>query len=207
MVFIISQQATIIDLMRHGEPEGGRAYRGHRIDDPLSDKGWQQMWAAIGDQAPWSQIITSPMRRCSEFARAVADKYTLPVTVEHDLREVGFGEWEGRTPDEIQATNLKEYQDFYLDPVNQRPAGAEDLPGFISRVDKTYQQIVRQYQAQHILIVAHAGVNRAIIGQALHAAPLGLYRIKVNNAGLTRLKHDSLGSHLLYHNVKLADMA
>ena len=34
---------TTIDLIRHGEPVGGRAYRGHNIDDPLSDKGWQQI--------------------------------------------------------------------------------------------------------------------------------------------------------------------
>jgi len=37
--------------MRHGEPVGGRAYRGHSIDDPLSEKGWQQMWDAVGDDA------------------------------------------------------------------------------------------------------------------------------------------------------------
>ena len=38
---------TIIDLIRHGEPEGGRAFRGHSIDDPLSEKGWQQMWDVL----------------------------------------------------------------------------------------------------------------------------------------------------------------
>ena len=35
---------TVIDLIRHGEPVGGRRYRGH-IDDPLSERGWQQMWS------------------------------------------------------------------------------------------------------------------------------------------------------------------
>ena len=33
---------TRIDLIRHGEPVGGRRYRG-QIDDPLSEKGWKQM--------------------------------------------------------------------------------------------------------------------------------------------------------------------
>ena len=61
---------TLIDFIRHGEPEGGRRYRGNAVDDALSEKGWQQMWGAVGDRPPWQQIISSPMRRCSAFAEA-----------------------------------------------------------------------------------------------------------------------------------------
>ena len=42
---------TIIDLIRHGQPQGGSVYRGHGVDDPLSELGWQQMWKAVGDTA------------------------------------------------------------------------------------------------------------------------------------------------------------
>jgi len=37
---------TTIDLLRHGEPEGGVRYRGDGVDDPLSARAWKQMWAA-----------------------------------------------------------------------------------------------------------------------------------------------------------------
>lgn len=197
---------TIIDLIRHGEPEGGRAFRGHSINDPLSEKGWQQMWDAVGEHAPWDQIITSPLERCQAFAEALMDVYKIPCDTVDDFKEVGFGVWEGRTPDEIKKDNINEYQDFYLDPVNARPDGAEDLDGFICRVKIAYENTVEKYRGKHILIVAHAGVNRAIIANALHTAPIGLYRIKVNNAGISRIKHDHLGDHLLYHNVKLTDI-
>ena len=197
---------TRIDVIRHGEPEGGHRYRGHGIDDPLTEKGWQQMWDAVGEDPPWDQIITSPLERCQAFAEALMDVYKIPCDTEENFKEVGFGSWEGRTPDEIKEDNLKEYQDFYLDPVNNRPQGAENLDQFIKRVNNAYEQIIEKYKGQHILIVAHAGVNRAIIANALHAAPIGLYRIKVNNAGISRIKHDHLGNHLLYHNVQLADM-
>jgi probable phosphoglycerate mutase len=199
-------QNTTIDLIRHGEPEGGRAYRGHTIDDPLSEKGWQQMWNAIADSAPWDQIITSPMQRCQAFAEALSEKYTIPFATEDKLKEIGFGNWEGRTPDEIKATDLQEYENFYLDPVNKRPQGAEPLDAFILRVTEVYNRILEKYKGKHILLVSHAGVMRALIGNALFTAPIGLYRIKVNNAGITRLKHDHLGSHLLYHNVSLSEM-
>jgi len=197
---------TIIDLIRHGEPEGGRAYRGNTIDDPLTEKGWQQMWDAIGEDAPWDQIVTSPLERCQAFAEALMDVYNIPCFTEENFKEVGFGNWEGRTPDEIKQDNLKEYQDFYNDPVKCRPKGAEPLNKFINRVTNAYLQTIEKYKGKHILIVAHAGVNRAIIAHALHAAPIGLYRIKVNNAGISRLKNDQLGNHLLFHNVQLADM-
>ena len=197
---------TIIDLIRHGEPEGGRAFRGHSIDDPLSEKGWQQMWDSVGEDAPWDQIVTSPLERCQAFAEALMDVYKISCSTEENFKEVGFGSWEGRTPDEIKADNLKEYDAFYHDPVNARPPGAEDLNAFIQRVTNAFNNTVEKYAGKHILIVAHAGVNRAIIANALHAAPIGLYRIKVNNAGLSRIKHDHLGNHLLYHNVQLTDI-
>ncbi len=41
-------QNTKIDIIRHGEPIGGPRFRGHGVDDPLSEKGWEQMWNAVG---------------------------------------------------------------------------------------------------------------------------------------------------------------
>ncbi|MFO7604099.1 MAG: histidine phosphatase family protein, partial [Gammaproteobacteria bacterium] len=159
------------------------------------------------DTAPWSQIITSPLQRCQAFAERLAARHDIPCSVEHDFREVGFGDWEGRTPAAIQAENPQQYADFYRDPVTLRPPGAEDLTAFIERVQAAYEHQLERYRSGHILIVAHAGVNRAIIAQALHCAPLGLYRIQVKPAGMSRLSHHEHGSQLLYHNCKLADMA
>jgi alpha-ribazole phosphatase len=57
-----------LDFMRHGEPVGGRKYRG-QLDDPLSEKGWEQMRAAVGEAWPWTRIVSSPLLRCSEGSR------------------------------------------------------------------------------------------------------------------------------------------
>lgn len=194
---------TIIDLIRHGEPVGGRAYRGHNIDDPLSDKGWQQMWQAVGEHAPWSHILSSPLSRCSDFANALAEKHGITVGTDDRLKEVGFGEWEGKTPEQLKLERLEEYEAFYKNPVNNRPAGAEPLKHFISRVTDAYEEIIARHRGQHVLIVAHAGVIRAIIAHVLHAAPLGMYRIKVHNAGITRIRSTANGDMLEYHNHSL----
>jgi len=67
----ILQNQTQIDLLRHGEPVGGRRYRG-QTDDPLSEKGWQQMRAAVLDVQGWDVIYSSPLRRCAEFAQELS---------------------------------------------------------------------------------------------------------------------------------------
>lgn len=194
---------TITDLLRHGEPVGGRRFRGHGVDDPLSDKGWTQMWHAVGDETGWNRIVSSPMQRCRAFAEALGEKCQIPVSLEADLREVGFGAWEGRSPDEIQAANLAEYEAFYQDPVRNRPPGAEPLDAFAARVSRAYDRIVADHPGEQLLIVAHAGVIRAIIGHTLDADPLGWYRIKVQNGGISRIRHGRYGSRLELLNGRL----
>jgi alpha-ribazole phosphatase len=129
---------TLVDLLRHGEPEGGRAYRGNSIDDPLTEKGWFQMRSAVRGFDGWETVATSPLQRCRSFADELGHETDSEVVIEQDFREVGFGEWEGKTPDEIIARNPEEYEAFYKDPANCRPVGAEPLEAFTDRVINSY---------------------------------------------------------------------
>ncbi|MBA3755474.1 MAG: histidine phosphatase family protein [Nitrosomonas sp.] len=195
---------TVIDLIRHGEPVGGRRYRGHSIDDPLTEKGWAQMWNAVGEYNAWNHIITSPLQRCQMFAHALAERHGIDVTVEPRFKEVGFGVWEGLSHDEVKIGRVTEYQAFLKDPVNCRPQGAELLDDFIQRIGSAYEETIERYQGSHFLIVAHAGVMRAIIAKTVYASPAGLYRIKISNGGITRIRHTETGGMLELLNGKLS---
>jgi probable phosphoglycerate mutase len=194
---------TVIDLIRHGEPVGGRRYRGHGIDDPLTEKGWLQMWDAVGGYNAWTHIITSPLQRCQMFADALGERHGIAVTAEPRFKEVGFGSWEGLSHYEVKIGRAVEYQAFVQDPVNCRPRGAEPLDAFIQRVGSAYQEIIERYQGNHFLVVAHAGVMRAIIAKTVHASPVGMYRIRISNGGMTRIRHNKTGSVLELLNGKL----
>ncbi|MEE9493867.1 MAG: histidine phosphatase family protein [Gammaproteobacteria bacterium] len=194
------QQDTLIDVIRHGEPVGGRRFRGSGIDDPLSESGWSQMNATIGDASPWHRVITSPLQRCRHFAEALGNKLNIPVTTENNLREVGFGGWEGKSPEFLKATDPAGYTAFYQDPVNCRPEGAEPLADFAGRVIVTLDNMLDHYSGEHLLVVAHAGVVRAVLGHALGLEPVVWYRTQVSNAGITRLRFTPDQVRLEFHN-------
>jgi alpha-ribazole phosphatase len=197
---------TVIDLIRHGEPVGGKRYRG-QVDDPLSDKGWQQMWNAVGEFAGWQHIVTSPLQRCAAFADALGQKLGLEVTRDNDLKEVGFGEWEGRTAAEIAASDPQRVLRFKQDPIAHAPPGAEPLAQFHLRVGRAWQRIAENHRGRHVLVVGHAGVIRMFIAHALGLAPESGYRINVENAAITRLQiewvQDFMLPSLIFHSGKL----
>lgn len=190
---------TQFDLLRHGEPVGGSRYRGQR-DDELSARGWEQMWTAVGEARHWQQIVTSPLRRCSAFAWSLGDKLGVPVREEDRFREIGFGVWEGKTRAELERIMPGQIARFYADPVNNRPGGAEPLAEFTARVQNGLHEMLDSFTGQSILVVAHAGVIRAILAHALGMTEATMYRINVSNAGISRLRTSSeRGFSLIAH--------
>ncbi len=178
---------TVIDLLRHGEPVGGRRYRGW-IDDPLSEHGWSQMWYAASGATPWEHVVTSPLVRCRAFAEALAERLALQVTIEPRVAEIRFGVWEGHSGDELRADDPGRLRRFYHDPLGERPEGAELAADFVARVSAALEELAAAHRGRHILIVTHAGVIRAAIAHALAAPPERLFRAHVDNAAFTRLQ-------------------
>ena len=97
-----------LDLLRHGEVQGGTRFRGEQ-DDPLSPLGWEQMRRATSDRPGWTRIISSPSRRCADFARELAGELGLPFEERPVFRERGFGDWEGLAADEIPGELLDRF--------------------------------------------------------------------------------------------------
>lgn len=199
------QVTTTIDLLRHGEPVGGRKYRG-QIDDPLSEKGWDQMRRTVGDFGDWQHIVSSPLTRCAAFARELSERHNIPLAFDERFKEVGFGEWEGRPPHELEAENPGILFQFKCNPVEKRPSGAEALHDFSARVSAALDDVHRQHEGRHVLVVCHAGVIRMLMAAALGVDPQNVYRIKVDTASLTRIalqrEGDAVLPSLVFHNIR-----
>jgi alpha-ribazole phosphatase len=176
----------LIDLIRHGEPQGGMRYRG-QLDDPLSELGWQQMRNATANVQPWEHIVSSTLSRCADFAKELADKQSIPLQLNKQFTEIGFGDWEGKTASELEHHHKAAFYAFYDDPINNTPANAESLLAFQQRIQHAWQTLVQSHTDTHILLVAHVGVIRVILTEIL-AMPLeAMFRIQVPYASISRI--------------------
>lgn len=152
--------ATIVTVLRHGAVAGRPfVYRG-KLDDPLSESGWEQMRQVMAGTPAYTAIASSPLRRCREFAEAIAAQHQLPLTVSAAFAELDFGTWEGLTPEEAASRDPEAHARF-------RAGGAapdgEALADLASRAWAGWQDWLNQPHGDERLLVTHAGVMRALL--------------------------------------------
>ena len=157
-------RVTRIDLLRHGETVGGSRYRGS-LDDALTPHGWAAMRAALGAARGWDRIVSSPLRRCADFARDLARRHALPLALDPRLREIHFGDWEGKTAADLLSSHPEALTRFWRDPVNHPPPGAEDARALEARVLLAWQDLVGHCSGEQVLVVTHGGPLRIILGR------------------------------------------
>jgi len=182
-------EETVVEFIRHGEPVGGSRYRGHGIDDPLTERGWKQMWNGVGSAGHWDIILTSPLARCADFAHRLGEERKIPVRILDDLREIGFGAWEGMTKEQLLETRPEEFRRFYEDPIAYPPEKAERVEDFFNRISLCYDLFLNEFLEKKILVVAHAGVIRAALMHAIGAGPGQMYNLEIRNGMVSRVRY------------------
>ncbi len=193
---------TIIDLLRHGEAEGGDRFRGS-TDDALSMQGWAQMWAALGADCPWNSIVSSPLIRCADFAQAVAQRHGLPLTLDDRLCEMHFGAWEGRRSAEVLTTDAAALTQFWNDPTNHSPPDGETFTHVQQRVRAAWEAILSNSIGAHVLIIAHGGPIRIILSHVLGMPPQTFLRLELPFAAISRVRVDQHVASLVFHAGRL----
>lgn len=206
---IETDPVTLVDLLRHGMPVGGKRYRGS-VDDPLAEEGWNQMWSAVGRYRDWDVVVTSPLRRCAEFAQALAEQYGLPLERESRLREISFGDWEGRTVTDILDDDPAQIERYWADPLNNTPPNGESLRDFNDRTVAAWDDLVDRHHGKRVLVVAHGGVMRMLLTHALGMPVSAVLRWEVPNASISRVRvqpdiNGRLFPSLVFHAGRVAD--
>jgi len=173
----------LLDLLRHGEVQGGARFRGDQ-DDPLSERGWEQMRLATESACDWTEIISSPSCRCADFARQLAEQLGLPFSLEPAIAERGFGAWEGLAAYQIPPDELSRFWD---DPVGYTPPDGEPFAEFRDRVRQARHDILARY-GEHPLLVTHGGVIRMLVAETLQMPDEAILLVEVPYACFTRLR-------------------
>ncbi len=165
------------------------------------------MRAAVADQHPWNAIVCSPLSRCQAFAQELAARHTLPCHDDPRFMEIHFGEWEGRTAEDLLEQDPQALYRFWSDPLNNTPPGAETLADFEARVISGWNDLLKNYPDRHVLLVGHAGVIRMIIRHVLDMPLDRMFRLQVPLAGISRIRIEGEGEtawpQLLFHGSQL----
>ncbi|MDX8390037.1 MAG: histidine phosphatase family protein [Mariprofundaceae bacterium] len=191
----------IIDLLRHGALEGGKRYRG-QVDDLLTAEGRHDMdrvWHKIKDRV--EVIVTSPLKRCSLPAHAWGSDNDIPCITESWLREMHYGDWEGMSANEIEATYPGILKHWRRNPESVTVPNGEPLELFLSRIDKGWKNLTSNYQGKHLLIITHSGAMRALIAQALcESPPIVMRRLSMPYTCWSRIEFKDGTPSLTFHN-------
>jgi len=173
-----------LDLLRHGQPEGGNVLRG-RTDHALTDEGWQQMQAAC-EGKEWDLIVTSPLVRCQRYAESLADKLQIDCAVANDLREFDFGIWENQPMDKIFKDDFDRFKGMWDDPFNFVAPEGEALAHFEARVLKAWFGCLAR-QEKRLLLVCHGGVIRILLKEVLGIPFQNINRLDVPYGSISRV--------------------
>jgi len=187
-----SSTLTTIDLLRHGECQGGEIYRGS-TDVPLSENGWQQMASSLASERvlageePWQRIVTSPLRRCRLFAESQAKTMGIPLHINDAFREMHFGDWEGRTLKEVWQADREAVSRFYADPGSAPPPNGESMQQVQERLLPAWDTLIETHAGEHLLLIQHGGTIRILLSWLLQMPLAAVTRLDIPYASLSRI--------------------
>jgi broad specificity phosphatase PhoE len=159
----MSQHVRLL-LLRHGRSEWNaiRRWQGS-FDSPLDDLGRDQARAVAAELAAldvaWFGPTASALGRAAETAAIIARHLGLgEPRLDHRLNEAHAGEWQGLTPDEIEAR----YPGWLAR--HRRPTSFEPYDEVVARAVAAITDIVRAARpGSTALVVSHSGLIRSIV--------------------------------------------
>ena len=158
-------KSYLIHFIRHGaidETLSGK-YIG-ATDVPLSEKGREALRQLDKEfRYPRAQVVfTSPLKRCTETCRILYPDIS-PLAIA-DLRECDFGDWEGKTADELK--NEPDFERWLAGDNEVRPPDGESNASFVRRICRMFESIVEglmETGTTESVIVTHGGVIMTLL--------------------------------------------
>ena len=176
-----------IDLLRHGKTGRDGCLDG-RTDPPLSETGWRQFARQTKD-GDWPLVVTSPLVRARLAAEDYAHRSGSALRIDADWAELDFGEWDGRTRNEIAAepAGAALLDQFYANPAAFTAPGGERWIGLQQRVSMALDRLLAT-KAASVLVVTHGGAIRAALAQLLGWPLQSLWSLRIDPATRVRLE-------------------
>ena len=174
-----------IYLIRHTPAQMPDGVCGGWSDWPLAPD-WQEGAARILANLPngIARIESSPLTRCYRLAQQLGAHFAAPIRTDERLREIHFGEWEGRAWEDIEVGALNRWMN---DWVGVAPPGGENFLDLQARARSWWRDLPDD---ENIAVVSHAGPIRALLCDLLEVAPAKAFRLHVELGAICVLRRD-----------------
>lgn len=184
-----------IILVRHGETEYNRVdvFRG-RVDLPLNERGRVQADAAADYLSThgFEAFYSSPLLRAMQTAQAIAKLHGGEVHPLESFIDVDYGEWSGKSIDEIRDSWPREFAAWAKDPEIAVFPGGEAVREVRERLKEGLDRLAREHEGT-VLLVGHKLINRILICIVLGLPTAGIWRVGQSNAAISFISHGNRG--------------
>lgn len=172
---------TRIYLIRHGQVVNHHEFRynGHH-DVDITDVGVEQMERLAGflKAEPIKAVYSSDLKRATKGADIISRSLGIKPTRIPALRELHLGRWEGLTRQEGSELYPEEAHFSFKDLATSKVKGGEDINDLKSRVLPAIDGIVKSHPNEYVCVVAHGGVNRTILCDAMGLPVENFFKIE-----------------------------
>ncbi|MHC1782072.1 MAG: histidine phosphatase family protein [Anaerolineaceae bacterium] len=177
---------TELWLVRHGQTDWNLEGRFQgQSDVALNTEGILQaenLADKLMKAITFDAIFSSDLQRASRTAEIIANNSDLAVQIDHRLREVCQGEWEGMLFQDVVNTYQHIWEDRRSNPEAAHPPGGESLAEVTARLIEAADDISRQFPGGRVLVISH-GLALATLVCTARKIPLSqVYSHILNNA-------------------------
>lgn len=178
-------KSTTLYLIRHGETDWNRnkRFQGHQ-DIPLNQTGEAQALLLADElrEVEFNAVYSSPLLRAFHTAKHLSQE----VNVDHRLKEISYGIYDGKhwdeLADQIEQRNLLDKMGKWLYKFD---VSAESHSEVYARAKPCLDDLVERHPGEKIAIVSHGGLMKSIISKI---EDVETHQIEVDNTGYVILK-------------------
>ena len=155
-----------IYFLRHGETTASRTggYCG-TLDPDLTPEGYQMAedFADAYRSLPWVAVFSSPLRRAVATAKPLCEAAGIRMKLKEGLREIAYGQWEGKKPEEVNREFHDDYVRWLSDPGWNAPTGGERGIDIARRSSLVIEEIEQTCSVGNVLVVSHKATTRIML--------------------------------------------
>ena len=127
---------------------------------------------------PWQAIYASPQQRARSTAAPICEATGLEARVRDELREIGYGKWEGKTAAAVSRDFHDDHLQWTADPAWNAPTGGETAIAVARRTSQLLEEVRQEFRDGNVLFVSHKATIRVLIC-ALLGIDVGRYRFRL----------------------------